>query len=180
MIGRDLPARTSARALAARPIFASSDYSLTPVAPRPTTGSPVVITAASGSPPQTRPSAVPAPPVISLRPASRGSVPPPAPEAISSTNSVEENRLCTILFADVSGFTALSERLPPEEVKEIIDGCFSAMAAVIEKHGGYVDKYIGDCVMAVFGVPRSTDNDAERADPPGRYLNEAAGVQVRC
>ncbi|MBI2394268.1 MAG: protein kinase [Deltaproteobacteria bacterium] len=86
------------------------------------------------------------------------------PENLSSAEAgVEENRLCTILFADVSGFTALSERFAPEEVKEIIDGCFAAMSAVIEKHGGYVDKYIGDCVMAVFGVPRSTDNDAERA-----------------
>jgi serine/threonine protein kinase/tetratricopeptide (TPR) repeat protein len=134
---------------------------ITPVVPRPSTGAPVVITAASGSPPATRPSAIPPPPVLVTRP---GSTPPrTSPENPSGQVTVEENRLCTILFADVSGFTALSERLPPEEVKEIIDGCFAAMTAVIEKHGGYVDKYIGDCVMAVFGVPRSTDNDAERA-----------------
>ncbi len=144
---------------------ATEAVSILPPPQRPQTASPVVITAASGSPPATRPSALPpAPPVITDRPSQspvRASVPPP--EAISGTNTVEENRLCTILFADVSGFTALSERLPPEEVKEIIDGCFAAMTTVIEKHGGYVDKYIGDCVMAVFGVPRSTDNDAERA-----------------
>ena len=134
--------------------------SIVPVAPRGlTTHSPVVITAASGSPPATRPS-VP-PPLVTHTP--RPSAPPPVLDGGSGVNTVEENRLCTILFADVSGFTALSERLPPEEVKEIIDGCFEAMTTVIEKHGGYVDKYIGDCVMAVFGVPRSTDHDAERA-----------------
>jgi len=135
---------------------------VTPSMPRP-----VVITAASGSPAVggTRPSGLP--PLVSMRAAEpspgRGSVPPPVLETTSGTAIIEENRLCTILFADVSGFTALSEKLPPEEVKEIIDGCFAAMTTVIEKHGGHVDKYIGDCVMAVFGVPRSTDNDAERA-----------------
>jgi len=147
--------------------------SIVPVLPRPSTQARVAITAASGSPPNpppahsqlpgTRPSGLPPLPV-SMSSAPRISVLPPAPENLSSAGvTVEENRLCTILFADVSGFTALSERFAPEEVKEIIDGCFAAMSAVIEKHGGYVDKYIGDCVMAVFGVPRSTDNDAERA-----------------
>ncbi len=134
---------------------------VSPPSPRQS-GAPVVITAASGSPQVgTRPSAQPPPLVSSAK--ARGAIPPTPLETTSGSAIVEENRLCTILFADVSGFTALSERLPPEEVKEIIDGCFAAMTAVIEKHGGYVDKYIGDCVMAVFGVPRSTDNDAERA-----------------
>ncbi|MBK7396858.1 MAG: tetratricopeptide repeat protein [Myxococcales bacterium] len=99
----------------------------------------------------------------------------PAPSVVhpSTATSVEENRVCTIVFADVVGFTALSERFAPEEIKEIVDGCFETMTEVIEKHGGVVDKYIGDCVMAVFGVPRSTDNDAERAVQAALRLQQA-------
>ncbi|MGZ3452241.1 MAG: protein kinase domain-containing protein [Polyangiales bacterium] len=146
---------------------------IVPVVPRPSTAAQVVITAASGGGVVVTPSIsappAPMPTAQSGAAVERGSVPPPQVSLIPSMSpetgatALEENRLCTILFADVSGFTALSEKLPPEEVKEIIDGCFAAMTTVIEKHGGYVDKYIGDCVMAVFGVPRSTDNDAERA-----------------
>jgi class 3 adenylate cyclase/predicted ATPase/tRNA A-37 threonylcarbamoyl transferase component Bud32 len=136
-----------------------------PVAPRPSSlPHQVVITAASGGGVVVTPS--PSPTAASGAVVERASSPPPMPSLLpqpNETEALEENRLCTILFADVSGFTALSEKLPPEEVKDIIDGCFAAMTTVIEKHGGYVDKYIGDCVMAVFGVPRSTDNDAERA-----------------
>ncbi|MGZ6095857.1 MAG: protein kinase domain-containing protein, partial [Polyangiales bacterium] len=146
---------------------------IVPVVPRPSTAAQVVITAASGGGVVVTPSIsappAPMPTAQSGAAVERASVPPPQVSLIPSMSpetgatALEENRLCTILFADVSGFTALSEKLPPEEVKEIIDGCFAAMTTVIEKHGGYVDKYIGDCVMAVFGVPRSTDNDAERA-----------------
>lgn len=137
--------------------------SIVPAPPQRSSSARIAVTAASGDvPPGTRPS-VPPPQPISAPP-KISNVPPAATGDLSAAGvSVEENRLCTILFADVSGFTALSERFSPEEVKEIIDGCFSAMSGVIEKYGGYVDKYIGDCVMAVFGVPRSTDNDAERA-----------------
>jgi len=82
---------------------------------------------------------------------------------ISGTASVEENRLCTILFAEVAGLEGLAGRISPEQAKEILDGFFSAMTSAIEKQGGVIDKYTADGVMAVFGVPRSTDNDAERA-----------------
>ena len=69
----------------------------------------------------------------------------------------------TILFCDVTGSTALGEQLDPESLREIIQGYFSEMRAVIERHGGTIEKFIGDAVMAVFGVPRVHEDDALRA-----------------
>jgi adenylate cyclase len=62
-------------------------------------------------------------------------------------------RLVTVLFADIRDFTALSEKLPPEDVAEMLREYLSEMTEVVFKHGGTVDKYIGDCVMALYNVP---------------------------
>jgi len=64
-----------------------------------------------------------------------------------------ERRWVTIMFADLSGFTALSERTDPEELRAMVDRCMSEMAGVVERFGGSVDKVIGDALMAVFGAP---------------------------
>lgn len=69
-------------------------------------------------------------------------------------------RQVTILFADVSGFTAMSERNDPEEVTEVMDACFRMLEGVVRRHGGVVDKYIGDCVMALFGAPDALEHAA--------------------
>jgi class 3 adenylate cyclase len=69
----------------------------------------------------------------------------------------------TVLFADLSGFTALSERTDPEEIRSMVDGCMQEMGAVVHRHGGSVDKVIGDALMAVFGVPLAHEDDPERA-----------------
>jgi class 3 adenylate cyclase len=73
-----------------------------------------------------------------------------------------ERRVATVLFADISGFTSLSERLDPEEVTEIMNACFDAMGDIVSKQGGTIDKFIGDCLMAVFGVPQTL----EKGRPP--------------
>jgi class 3 adenylate cyclase/tetratricopeptide (TPR) repeat protein len=65
----------------------------------------------------------------------------------------EERRYATVLFADVSGFTAMSEKMDPEDVTVLMNRCFALLEAAVRRYGGTVDKYIGDCVMAVFGVP---------------------------
>ena len=75
---------------------------------------------------------------------------------------LEEKRIVTILFADLKGFTFFSEKLSPEEVKEIMDKIFLEMTEIVERNGGYVDKYIGDSIMALFGAKESYGDDAER------------------
>jgi len=75
----------------------------------------------------------------------------------------DELRIVTILFGDLKGFTALSEKLGPDEVKEITGECFGLLEKHISGQGGIVDKYMGDCVMALFGVPTAHEDDPVRA-----------------
>ena len=83
---------------------------------------------------------------------------------VSDSHSPEsENRQATVMFADIAGFTALSEKLSPEEVTDIMNDCFAMMEQTIKAQGGTIDKFIGDCVMAVFGVPTALENAPVRA-----------------
>ena len=75
----------------------------------------------------------------------------------------DERKLVTVLFADVTSSTALGERLDPEELKDVMAAWFGAMRAEIEAEGGTVEKFIGDAVMAAFGVPAAHEDDPERA-----------------
>ena len=68
-----------------------------------------------------------------------------------------------MLFADLSGFTALAERTDPEEIRSMVDRCMCAMGEVVEQFGGAVDKVIGDALMAVFGAPVAHEDDPTRA-----------------
>jgi len=73
------------------------------------------------------------------------------------------NQRVTVLFADVRGFTRISEHAPPERIVQILNRYFSAMTDVIFAHGGTLDKYIGDGLMALFGAPAATPQDASNA-----------------
>ena len=75
----------------------------------------------------------------------------------------EQRKVVTILFADLSGSTALAERLDPEDFRGILGRSFNALARQIQRYEGTIDKYIGDAVMCVFGAPISHEDDAERA-----------------
>jgi len=74
-----------------------------------------------------------------------------------------QRRRVAVLFADISGFTPLSETLDPEEVRDLIDTCLQRLARVIYKYEGYIDKFIGDCIMALFGAPVAHEDDPLRA-----------------
>lgn len=77
--------------------------------------------------------------------------------------SPEERRWATVVFADLSGFTTLSEQLDPEDVRDLVDRAFRQLRAVVEAYDGTVDRMLGDGMLVVFGAPIAHDDDAERA-----------------
>jgi len=83
------------------------------------------------------------------------------------------NQTITILFADIRGFTRISEHAPPEKIVSLLNRYFSAMTDIIFAHGGTLDKYLGDGLMALFGAPTTTPEDASNA------LNAAVAMQRR-
>ena len=86
-------------------------------------------------------------------------------ELVTSSDQAadEERKIVTIMFVDVSGFTALSEKLDPEEVRVLINACFEQLVPIVQKYEGTIDKFIGDEIMALFGAPVAHENDPERA-----------------
>ncbi len=88
----------------------------------------------------------------------------------------ETRKLVTVLFADVTGSTALGERLDPESLRHVMARYFEAARAIVERHGGTVEKFIGDAVMAVFGVPAMHEDDALRAVRAAAELRRSIGV----
>ena len=74
-----------------------------------------------------------------------------------------ERRVVTVMFADLSGFTAISERMDPEYVRNLINACFEELVGIVTAYGGIVEKFIGDEIMAIFGAPVAHEDDAQRA-----------------
>jgi adenylate cyclase len=74
-----------------------------------------------------------------------------------------ERRAVTVLFSDIRGFTAIAESMGPDAVAQLLSDYFSEMVEVIFEHGGTLDKFIGDAVMALWGAPISHDDDPDRA-----------------
>lgn len=84
-----------------------------------------------------------------------------------------EEREVTILFSDLRDFTTLSEKLPPHELLALLNRYLDRMSAIVEKHGGVIDKYIGDAIMALFGAPVATAGAAARALAAAREMKAA-------
>jgi class 3 adenylate cyclase/tetratricopeptide (TPR) repeat protein len=88
----------------------------------------------------------------------------------------QARKLATVVFSDVTGFTALGERLDPESVQHVMTRYFAAMRPAVERHGGTVERYLGDAIMAVFGVPRVHEDDALRAARAACEMRASLGV----
>jgi class 3 adenylate cyclase/tetratricopeptide (TPR) repeat protein len=85
----------------------------------------------------------------------------------------EERRQVTVLFADLSGYTAVSENLDPEQVKRLVDRSLSRLQEEVDRYGGRVDKFMGDNVMALFGAPVAHEDDPQRAVRAGLGMQAA-------
>lgn len=94
----------------------------------------------------------------------RSYIPQQLTDKIRASGQIEgERRQVTILFADISGFTALSERIDAEELASLVNDCLKELVQAVYLYEGMVDKFVGDCIMAVFGAPVALEDDAERA-----------------
>ena len=98
-----------------------------------------------------------------MRPAETGAGPAVARAAVRPVAREADRRHVTVLFADLSGFTGLAERLDPEDVRAFQSRLFEAFAGVIARYDGFVEKFVGDAVLAVFGAPVAHEDDPERA-----------------
>src|SRR5580700_2107054 len=87
----------------------------------------------------------------------------PGAVAAAAAGQVAERRVCSVLFCDLVGFTPLSEARDPEAVRELLSADFGVARTMTGRYGGAVEKFIGDAVMAVWGAPVASEEDAERA-----------------
>lgn len=87
-----------------------------------------------------------------------------------------ERKHITVLFSDLSGYTAMSERLDPEEVKDVMNEVFRGIAAIIAKYDGSIEKFIGDAVVAFFGVPKVHEDDDVRALKAAREIHSGVNT----
>src|SRR5438045_218843 len=102
--------------------------------------------------------------------------------ALPEPASREYRKVVTVLFCDIVGSTELGESIDPEALRARLAGYFGEMKAIVERHGGAVEKFIGDAVMAVFGVPQVHEDDALRAVRAAVEMRDALpalGVQAR-
>ncbi len=83
-----------------------------------------------------------------------------------------ERKQVTVLFSDLSGYTAMTEKLDPEEVKEIMSRIFGEVAKVVTQYEGFIEKFVGDAVVAFFGVPKAHEDDPVRAIRAAKEIHE--------
>jgi class 3 adenylate cyclase len=104
-----------------------------------------------------------------------------APERSTTTaapaapQDTAERRQVTVMFSDLVGSTALSARMDPEDLREVISAYQKCVAETVKRFGGFVAKYMGDGVLVYFGYPQAHEDDAERAVRAGLDLIQAVG-----
>ena len=100
------------------------------------------------------------------------------PSATTEKSSIDlspvigERKHVTVIFSDLTGYTAMTEKLDPEEVKEITSRIFGAISKIVDKYDGFIEKYAGDAVMAIFGVPKAHEDDPIRAIKVAREIHD--------
>jgi class 3 adenylate cyclase/tetratricopeptide (TPR) repeat protein len=104
-----------------------------------------------------------------------GAGPRAASSATPAGAPVAERRLVSVLFIDLVGFTTLSESRDAEDTRDMLSGYFDTAREIVDRHGGVIEKFIGDAVMAVWGTPTAHEDDAERAVRTALQLVEAVG-----
>jgi len=114
-----------------------------------------------------------------------------ADKILADRSAIEgERKLVTVFFADVANYTAMSEKLDPEEVHQIMDGCFKILMDGIHQHEGTINQFTGDGVMALFGAPMAHEEHAQRAchaalairkamEPYGEKIKQDCGVEFK-
>src|SRR5205809_7490488 len=93
--------------------------------------------------------------------------------ALAVVREREQRKTVTVVFCDVTGSTSLGESVDPEALRGLLARYFERMKAIVESHGGTVEKFVGDAVMAVFGVPVVHEDDALRAVRAAFEMREA-------
>ncbi len=96
--------------------------------------------------------------------------PSETPKPVSPTDS--ERKHVTVLFSDLSGYTAMTEKLDPEEVREIMGRVFGEISRVVARYEGFIEKFVGDAVMALFGAPKAHEDDPVRAIKAAREIHD--------
>ena len=95
---------------------------------------------------------------------------------VPETKTADVRKTVSIVFCDLKGSTNLGEQLDSESLREVLNVYFNEMKVVLEAHGGTVEKYIGDAIMAVFGLPRIHEDDALRAVRAAWDMKQALGA----
>src|SRR5712672_2191503 len=91
----------------------------------------------------------------------------------------EERKVVTVLFADLVGFTSRAERMDPEDVRSLLAAYWQHLRDELERHGGTVEKFIGDAVMALFGAPVAHEDDPERAVRAALAIRDSIGEELQ-
>ena len=97
-------------------------------------------------------------------------------ELAAAERQRESRKVVTVLFCDLVGSTALGESTDPEALRTRMRGYFADLRAILERHGGSVEKFVGDAVMAVFGIPVAHEDDALRAVRAAWEMREAVSA----
>ena len=121
--------------------------------------------------------------IVALR-ADAGAKASPPPDAFATTGrsikDTAERRQVTVMFSDLVGSTALSARMDPEDLREVISAYQKCVAETVRRFGGFVAKYMGDGVLVYFGYPQAHEDDAERTVRAGLELTAAVtGLKTR-